>query len=75
MNKKRNKQKLRRKSTIKRHNVIHKEYEKLKNEIGADIFSGLSKNFISNEISKRLLLHPKSIQQILNSTEYDPSVE
>lgn len=75
MNKKTNKQKLRRKSTIKRHNVIHKEYEKLKNEIGADIFSGLSKNYICKEISKRLLLHEKSIQQILNQTSYDSSVE
>lgn len=69
MNKKTNSQKLRRKSTIIRHNAIWEEFFKLRDEIG-ESFHGLSKNYICSVLSERTGLHCKSVQQILNKYEY-----
>lgn len=61
----------RRASTVLRHNQIWEAYEEFKREVGAP-FVGLSKNYICEKISQRLLLHPKTIQQILSKTSYTP---
>lgn len=75
MNKKTNKQKVKRKSTIVRHNQLWKEYFKLRDEIGIDVFVGLSKNYVCGILSDRTGLHCKSIQQILNKSEYIENVK
>jgi len=62
------KNKIRKESTIVRHNIVHKEYEELLISLG-EYKNYVSKEYIYNKIKEKTGYTVRTISKILNHTE------